>query len=152
MLSMMEMAAYSLSSSFTPGAFLEMDVFFPPWIISWGLREKPTHFSLTWSCVTTAWWTHTFIFSTDVRCVGQVAEMLKLQKGPGRGILVLRGWRRGVFTPSHLSRAPKHEASGWAAGMGMQHFCLLGLAIKIEPILQNTAWSTILRFVPQLCI
>lgn len=151
MLSMMEMAAYSLSSSFTPDTFLEMDVFLPPESYLGGSGE-PTHFSLTWSCVTTTRWTHTFIFSTDVQCVGQVAEMLKLQKGSGRGILVSQGRGWGVFTPSHLSRAPKHEASGWAAGMGMQCSCLLGLAIKIEPILQNTAWFTILCFFPQLCI
>lgn len=37
-----------------------------------------------------------------------------------------------MFTPSHPSRAPKHEASGWAAGVGMQCFCLLELAMEIE--------------------
>lgn len=44
----------------------------------------------------------------------------------------------GGFTPSQPPRAPKLQASGWAAGVGMSCFCLLELAMEIEPILQNT--------------
>lgn len=112
---MMEMATYSLSSSFPPGTFLEMDLFFP--LNRLGDSGKPTHFSLTWSCVTTTRLTHTFIFSIELRCVGQIVEMLKLQKGSGRGILVLRGWGWGVFTPSHPSRVPSTRPLGWVCSV-----------------------------------
>lgn len=70
------MATYSLSSSFLPGTFLEMDLFFSPESYL-GDSGKPTHFSLTWSCVPTQL-THTFIFSTELQRMGWIAEMLKL--------------------------------------------------------------------------
>lgn len=69
----------------------------------------------------------------------EIAERLRQRHTCIAGVCVCRGVRVGMFTPSHPSRSPKHEASGWAAGMGMQCFCLLGLAITIEPILQNVA-------------
>lgn len=112
---------------------------------------KPTHFSLTWSCVTTTQLTHTFIFSTELQRMGWVAEMLKLQKRLRQRHACIAGVGV-VFTPSHPSRAPKHEASGWAAGVGMQCFRLLELAMEIKPILQNTAQFTTLHFFPQLFI
>lgn len=146
------MAAYSLSSSFTPGTFLEMDVFPPlPWIISRGLRETHTLQPNLELCNNNTINTHIYFLYRSAVCGSDCRNAETAERLRQRHTCIAGVWV-GVFTPSHPSRAPKNEASGWAAGMGMQCSCLLGLAIKIEPILQNTAWFTILRFFPQLCI
>lgn len=66
---------------------------------------------------------HTFIFFIELQLIGWLVGMLRQRHNYVEG---------GPRLPN-LSGLPGQRRSGWAAGVDVQCFCLLELAIKIEP-------------------
>lgn len=120
---------------------------FPPRIISWGLRGTHTLQPNLELCHNNTMNTHIYFLYRRAVCGSgcrnaETAERLRQRHTCIAGV--------GVGYVHTFTSFQGSQAGGlW---MGMQCSCLLGLAIKTEPILQNTAWFTILRFFPQLCI
>lgn len=66
---------------------------------------------------------HTFIFFIELPLIGWLAGMLRQR----------HNYTEGAPRLPNLPGLPGQRPSGWAAGVAVQCFCLLELAIKIEP-------------------